>query len=164
MGDVCKGGSADAIMIDNSSAEIEKGREEKEERQPNLEGAIENWIGALQEYPDMAQAAAVWDRLKETDSEDLLFAVDGAAEALANRCVSFQYVICAEGLLSMMRAAVIGNIVTAAQNSTLPMVCGPCTEISLAPILSSPVEFITESGRSANKYINVTYSRSKLTE
>ena len=33
MGDVCKGGSADAIMIDNSSAEIEKGREEKEAKE-----------------------------------------------------------------------------------------------------------------------------------
>ena len=131
------------IGIDEDDSDYE---EEKEGRQPSLEGAIENWIGALQEYPDKAQAAAVWDRLKETGSEDLLFAVDGAAEALANRCVSFRYIVCAEGPLSMMRAAAIGNIVTAARNSTLPMVCGSCTEDSLAPTLSSP-----ESGRSANK-------------
>lgn len=103
----------DMIGVDEDDSDYE---EEKEGRQPNLERAIEDWIGALREYPDKAQAAAIWDRLRETDSEDLLFSVDGSAEALADRCDweyshsgAKQYI--ADGLRAMYRNFTCANLI-----------------------------------------------------
>jgi hypothetical protein len=46
-----------------------------------------SWVVVLQEWPDKEEAKKVWDSVKESDSENILFSVDGAAECLASRCV-----------------------------------------------------------------------------
>ncbi|THH14509.1 hypothetical protein EW146_g5823 [Bondarzewia mesenterica] len=63
--------------------------EEKEARQP-LEHSIRDWVLVLQSFPDKVAAARVWNRVKESGSDYMVFAVDGVADdladALADRC------------------------------------------------------------------------------
>ena len=69
------------LVVDEDDSDYE---EQKEYRQLDLEKAIKEWVCILQKFPDKAQASALWDRLKENDSEDFLFGVDEVAEKLAS--------------------------------------------------------------------------------
>lgn len=59
----------------------------------SVNGAIWGWFSVLQEWPDKKAAAKVWDEVKQTDADSLLFTVDGLAEALASQYVSLLSVI-----------------------------------------------------------------------
>jgi hypothetical protein len=72
--------------VDSGDSDYE---EQRNARCPNLGGGIAGWIVVLQEWPDKKTAKEVWDRVKESESKNLLFRVDGIAEGLASRCALF---------------------------------------------------------------------------
>lgn len=87
------GGTVDDFddPMDGMDSDDRDYEEQKNARCPDLVSAIGDWVAMLQEWPDKNKAAKVWDQVKQTDAEgDLLFTVDGLAEALASRYVSLR--------------------------------------------------------------------------